>query len=43
MKYSAITRPRICGSAPSWTKLLFATLKMSAAAPVGTSRTAKET
>ncbi len=41
MKYSAMTRPRICGSTPSWTKLLFATLKASAAAPVGTSNAAK--
>ena len=43
MKYSAMTRPRICGSTPSCTKLLLATLKTSAAAPVGTSSTAKET
>ena len=38
-----MTRPRICGSTPSCTKLLFATLNTRAAAPVGTSITANET
>ena len=42
MKYSAMTRPRICGSTPSWTKLLLATLNTRAAAPVGTSSTAND-
>ena len=42
MKYSAMTRPRSCGSAPSCTKELLATLNTRADAPVGTSSTANE-
>ena len=42
VKYSAMTRPRSCGSTPSCTKLLLATLNTRPAAPVGTSSAAND-
>ena len=42
VRYSAITLPRTCGSAPSCTIALAVVVRVSTAAPVGTSSTASD-